>query len=214
MPIRPENFKDLPDDDFRRRRAYLADEAFAIAPAEPWVVTDPIDEKSWDGLVDLPTDVLLRTTDQLGTMLADAHNQWACWIGAIPYEPERPSGFMFGPALDAADEFHAAPFIAAHGYYRQATAALRNALESMASAAALAVHGGVEKFEAWRAGSYEPAFGNMVDRLAQATGPAELDGRFETPGLFGRKPAGLLRRAYGGLCRYTHSRPGHTNADI
>jgi hypothetical protein len=46
---------------------------------------------------------------------------------------------MFEPALDAAAEFHASPFIAVHGWYRQATAALRNALEVMTVASAFAV---------------------------------------------------------------------------
>lgn len=204
----------MPDDDFRRGRAYLADEVFAIAPGEIRSPTDRIDEESWDGLVDLPTDVLLRTTDYLGTMLADAQNQWGRWIEAMPYEPEEPGGFMFDAALDAADEFHAAPFIAAHGYYRQATAGLRNALEGVTTAAALAVHGDNENFRRWREGTYEPAFGNMVERLAQAPGPVGLDAVLGQPGVFGRNPDGLLRRVYAGLCRYAHSRPGHTNGDI
>ncbi len=214
MPLRPENFRALPDDDFRRRRAYLADEVFAIAPGESRPPTDPIDEESWDGLIDLPTDVLLRTTDYLGTMLADAHNQWGRWIEAMPYEPEEPGGFMFDAALDAADEFHAAPFMAAHGYYRQATAGLRNALEGMATSAALAIHGDTENFRRWRDGSYEPAFGNMVERLGLAPQLAEVDAQFGEPRLFGRNPDGLLQRAYTELCRYAHSRPGHTNGDI
>lgn len=54
--------------------------------------------------------------------------------------------------------------------------------------------------------------------LAALTGKApqlaEVDARFGEPGLFGRNPDGLLQRAYAKLCRYSHSRPGHTNGDI
>lgn len=214
MPLRPENFRALPPDDFRRERAYLADEVFAIAPGESSPPTDPIDEGAWDGLINLPTDVLLRTTDYLGTMLADAHNQWGRWIEAMPYEPEGSGGSMFNAALDAADEFHAAPFIAAHGYYRQATAALRKALEGMTIASALAAQADTKNFRAWREGTYEPAFGNMVERLARAPGPAGFDAHLEAPGVFGRNPDGLLQRVYANLCRYAHSQPGHTNGDI
>ena len=48
------------------------------------------------------------------------------------------SGYMFAVSLDVADEFHPSPLIAAHGWYRRATAALRNALELMSAARAQA----------------------------------------------------------------------------
>jgi hypothetical protein len=38
----------------------------------------------------------------------DAFSPWAAWIDALPHE-RAGSPFMFEPALDAADEFHAAP---------------------------------------------------------------------------------------------------------
>ena len=34
------------------------------------------------------------------------------------------------------------------------------------------------------------------------------------PGLIGRKPDGVLRTLYADLCRYAHSKPGYSNADI
>jgi hypothetical protein len=161
----------------------------------------------------LPTDVLLRTTDYLGVMVNDLHEQGAAWIHATPGEPAA-SAFMFEPALDASDEFEAAPFIAAHGWYRQATACLRNALEAMTCAAAFAVRGDSDQYARWREGKQEPRFGNAVELLAADPTLAAIDARLGSPGLFGRKPDGLLRDRYQELCRYAHSRAGHTNSDI
>jgi hypothetical protein len=120
---------------------------------------------------------------------------------------------MFDASLDASDEFWAAPFIAIHGWYRQATASLRNALEGMACAAAFAARNDKAKLEAWRAGSHEPKFGNAIDMLQQVPSLAASEGRLGPPGLIGPRP-GILRETYAGLCRYAHSQPGHTNVDI
>jgi hypothetical protein len=135
------------------------------------------------------------------------------WIRAMPDDPAT-SPFMFDPALDAHSEFQAAPFIAAHGYYRQATAALRNALEAMANAARYAVRQDGSGYQAWRDGTDEPKFGNSVDLLGQDSALAAVDGRLATPGLFGNQPDGVLRSLYRELCRYAHSRPGYSNPDL
>jgi hypothetical protein len=84
MALHPENFRALPADDFRRERAYLADEVFAVPRTSDHRPTEPVDEETWDGMIDLPTDVLLMTSDHMGEMLADAHNQWRHWIEVIP----------------------------------------------------------------------------------------------------------------------------------
>ena len=163
--------------------------------------------------MDLPTDVLLRTTDYLGKIVDDLHDQWAGWVHSIPEEPSQ-SAFMFEPALDASDEFQAAPFAAMHGWYRQATAGLRNAVEAMVCGAAFAVGDDTRRYAEWRAGTQEPRFGNAVDRLAADRELATLDARLGGAGLFGRNPNGIARETYQKLCRYAHSRAGHTNYDI
>jgi len=131
----------------------------------------------------------------------------------MPMQPSD-SQFMFEPALDASDEFQAAPFVAMHGWYRQATAGLRNALEAMACAAAFAVRNDTTKYAGWRAGTSEPKFGNAVELLAADPGLSALDCRLGMPGLFGKKPDGVVQETYSKLCRYAHSQAGHTNADI
>ena len=161
----------------------------------------------------LPTDVLLRTTDYQSSMLEDCHNQWAAWIETTPIEPAQ-SAYMFEPALDAADELHAAPFIAAHGWYRQATAGLRNALEAMSHAAAFAVRNDVQGYTQWRAGALEPKLGNSADLLAADANVAHHEQQLGGAGLFGHNQHGVVREIYAHLCRYAHSHAGHANADI
>lgn len=170
-------------------------------------------QEAWEHIMHLPTDVLLRTTDYLGTMVDDLHEQGSAWIFAWPDELVK-APFMCDAALDASDEFQAAPFIAMHGWYRQATAGLRNALEGMTLAAAFAVRGDTAGLRAWRDGTSEPKFGNAVDMLAEDSRLGAIDGRLGSSGLFGRRPDGIVRGVYSNLCRYAHGRAGHTNADI
>jgi len=104
------------------------------------------------GLMDSPTDVLLQTTDHFGSTFLAMRSISDMWISGIV-----PNGTDLSPILDAYldayDEFEAAPFIAAHGWYRQATAGLRNALEVMAHAAPFALRGEQTAYAAWRDGT-------------------------------------------------------------
>jgi hypothetical protein len=148
-------------------------------------------------------------------MVDDMLTQARVWLESTPNDPTL-MPFMFDAALDAHDEFKAAPFIAAHGWYRQATAALRNALEGMAHAARYAVQNDPAKYRSWRNGTAdEPKFGNSIDIIGQHPAVAATNGRLAAPGLFGtRQVPGVFRNLYAGLCRYAHSQPGYTNGDI
>jgi hypothetical protein len=66
----------LPLDDFRSRRHYLPDEAFAL-PGIYEAPSDPMPEEQWHGLMDFPTDVLLRATDHQGRQAAQLHVLWS-----------------------------------------------------------------------------------------------------------------------------------------
>jgi hypothetical protein len=212
-PSRPEDLRSLDVALFRAERQYLADHIFLGVPGGGAPPSDVVPREAWEGMMDLPTDVLLRTTDYLGRMVDDLHDQGGAWIHAMPMQPSD-SQFMFEPAMDASDEFQAAPFVAMHGWYRQATAGLRNALEAMTCAAGLAVRNDTAHYAGWRAGTFEPKFGNAVELLAADSTLAALDSRIGPPGLFGRNPDGVVQEIYNKLCRYAHSRAGHTNADI
>lgn len=52
---------------FRERRAYLGPEAFAEPGDGIQPPTDLVDRDAWMNLMDLPTDVLLQTTDHFGS---------------------------------------------------------------------------------------------------------------------------------------------------
>src|SRR5215472_18918984 len=100
---------------------------------------------------------------------------------------------MCDALIDAHDEFQAAPFIAAHGLYRQGTAALRNALEVMAHALRFAVRNDQQGFDGWRNGSADPPkFGNSVDLIGRDPAVAAVEAALGGSGLFGAHPNGVL----------------------
>jgi hypothetical protein len=199
---------------YRQRRAYLADHVFAGAPAASKPPSDLLSEEKWASLTDLATDVLLRTTDYLGSMVDDMLTQAYEWLCVLPADPAS-APFVFDAHLDTHDEFKAAPFIAAHGWYRQATAALRNALEVMTHAARFAVRGDTVGFQAWRDGIADsPKFGNSSDLIGQAPAVARIDATLGGAAIFGVNPPGVLRSLYTDVCRYAHSQPGYTDGDI
>jgi hypothetical protein len=199
---------------FREQRAYLSPEAFADPGDGIQSPTDLIDRHAWVHLMDLPTDVVLQTTDHFGSTfraMASLSHMWIC--GIKPDRPDLP--LIFDAYLDAYDEFEAAPFIAAHGWYRQATAGLRNALEVTAHAGRFAIRGDQAGYAAWRDGTADPPkFGNSVDLIGAQPTVATVESTLPAGALFGRNPDGVLRALYQELCRFTHGHPGHTNADI
>jgi hypothetical protein len=211
---KPENVRPISEGSYRERRAYLADHCFLEVPGGDTAPSDLLGPEHWAHLMDLPTDVLLRTTDYLGTMVDDMQTQAYAWLCSMPTEPSA-APFVFGALIDAHDEFQAAPFIAAHGLYRQATAALRNALEVMAHAVRSAVRSDQRGFDCWRNGSADPPkFGNSVDLIGQDSTASAIEVTLGGGSIFGTRPDGVLRSLYANVCRYAHSQPGHTNADI
>jgi hypothetical protein len=132
---------------FREQRVYLSPEAFADSGDGIGAPTDLIDQSTWMHLMDLPTDVVLETTDHFGAMFRAMASLSYMWISAIEVkQPATNLPMAFDAYLDAYDEFEAAPFVAAHGWYRQATAGLRNALEVMTHAARYAIRGEPAKY--------------------------------------------------------------------
>jgi hypothetical protein len=184
----------LPANDFRARRAYLPDQAFGLVTGPAWgPPTDLIPEESWQELINLPTDVLLRTTDRRGTRLAQMNNLWTIWMKSLPGEVET-APFIFNAGWDAADDFNVSVFVTAHGYYRQGLGNLRNALEGMAIAATFA------------ASQDEQALGRWLKGKRVEMKPAAL-----RPSL-GSDITSVLGRLYGELSSYVHPQQNGTNA--
>jgi hypothetical protein len=200
---------------YREKRAYLADHCFFTVPGggKNPKAKNILGKKEWSSLMTLPTDVLLRTTDYLGPMVDDMLTQSYAWLRSLP-DDSTSMPFMFEVALDTHDELNAAPFIATHGWYRQATAALRNALEAMTHAARYAVKNDTAGYTSWRAGGQDPKFGNSIDIIGASGKVAPIETMLGGSALFGNKPNGVMRTLYADVCRYAHSAPGFTNAEI
>jgi len=200
---------------FREWRVYLSPEAFADPGDGIQAPTSLINQKTWMHLMDLPTDVLLQTTDHFGPTFRATASLSHMWICAITPSGNPDLPLVFDAYLDAYDEFEAAPFVAAHGWYRQATAGLRNALEVMVHAARFAIRGDRDKYLAWRDGTADPPkFQNSVEIIKDHSSTAEVEATLPAGALFGRNPDGVIRDLYKELCRFAHGHPGHTNADI
>ncbi len=195
------NLRSLPSRDFRRNRAYLADHVFALSTGKSEKPTDKISRKAWRSLVQLPTDVLLRTTDYQGSIIEDCIRQSSGWNRACPWDA-RQSPVMRIPAMDAWDEFEAAVFMASHGWYRQGTSCLRVALEVVAQGSGYAIRNAVADYEAWREAGGRPEWGTSIGRLKRADPPAATNAVWP-----------VLNRLYGYLSDTTHAHSGRSSAD-
>jgi hypothetical protein len=210
----------LPDDDFRRTRSYLAPHAFATwrmdDPDEPDVWAPPSDLipwEDWDDIMTLPTDVVLKTTSYEGSWAARVHRLASDWIDACPIDPAA-APFMHAPALTAYEEFDAVVFNAVHGYFRQALGCLRNVLETMTAAAAMAVTNNTTKFNAWQSGTDEIRTRDARPLLRDSPEGARMDAAVAPSSIFGHVPTHWIKRRYAELCAYTHGAPGKTNVDF
>jgi hypothetical protein len=204
----------LPSDDFRRRRALLAPHLFADpGTGGDLPPTDLVSREAWKGIIDLPTDVLLRATSHEGSAVDQLHSVCAAWIFTTPME-ETEAPYVFEPALLAHEEFDALAFIALHGYYRQALGCLRNALEQMTVGAGLAVRQDATLFARWRNGE-EVKFGNARDWIAASADGQQLDSLAAPATIFSQDGSDpWLTRLYKRLCGYAHSRAGTNNIDF
>ena len=189
----------LSPDDFRARRNYLPDGAFALVTGTYEGATDLVPQDQWSSLMSGPTDVLLRTSDQCGTSLGQLNLLWSRWAETLPLEVEK-APYMFNAGWDAADDFNAATFTATHGYYRQGMANLRSALDSLTIAASFAVRPNEDGLHRWLSGESEPPkFGNARDQLEASLGPETTE---------------VLKKLYKDLSGYIHSQSDATNATL
>jgi len=98
--------------DFRAHRRKLPPEAFAI-----WIErcdsppSDQIDKDTWDGIVSLPDDVSIRTSDHYGSALKKFWSfwgEWICLVSAVQETVEDPTTCPIAHvACNMIDEFQA-----------------------------------------------------------------------------------------------------------
>jgi hypothetical protein len=210
----------LARDDFRRERALLAPHVFALGPDEPDYPppTDRVPEEAWKHVVDLPTDVLLKTTSYQGSTALHLSELSLGWHRSLPLEEGSIADI---PAWDARDELEALVFIAWHGYYRQALGCLRNALENLLIAVSYQVRiaeaGAADRsrlqreHDEWKRRVIRPGYTRSRQALAATSTGRRVDAAAGEPIL---GAGGLLAERYVQLCGYAHSHPDLTNVAV
>lgn len=154
----------LDPDDFRAHRKVLEPDDFALGSDEPDPPpTDLIDEETWGGIMDLPDDVAIRTTSHQGQRVALLHELWSDWVEVMP-----PNGILLEATFDVADDFSASLFNLTHGFYKQAIASLRNALEVMVVACDCELGNASGRWRKWQEGK-EVSFKESREKLSKRT---------------------------------------------
>lgn len=192
-----------PISDFRTKRALLPDEVFLLVSGKRPGPTDLIAEDIWNGIVHLPDDVALTTSNHHGTQLATLYALWGDWLEAIGDKHDD----LFAGMLDAADCFQASTFNSLHGYYRSALSNLRSALELVAIGALGNLSPADKDYLRWKKQNIGSLpFASCLRKLRGATVPAVRASVL--------KPNGWLDDLYEGLCAYAHSRPDASDGEM
>jgi hypothetical protein len=199
--------------DFRSRRLKLPPEAFAISSGSEPSPSDPLDDATWRGIVFLPDDVSLRTSDHHGETLRRAYEGWGNWVGLILdvqslcNEPTRdPLAVATG---NASDEFQASIYAALTGFYRQAIGSLRPALEAMLAAVYFTAHPDHDAVAQWLEGHEDGRF--WIRRVRLQLANEEPFCRFERSEGELFADGGWFAWLYGILSAYLHGRPAFTD---
>jgi len=106
----------------------LPDEVFGWVTGDRSRQTDLVRKRVWRGIMHLPDDVALTTSNHHGKQLRILYTLWGSWLDAIGDDEDA----LYGAMLDAADCFQSSTFDALHGYYRSALSNLRAALDLVA----------------------------------------------------------------------------------
>jgi hypothetical protein len=188
--------KDLPLTDFRAVRRVLEPDDFA-ASGDEVSPTDPIDQGTWHGIMDLPDDVAITTSNHYGTSLKLLYSLWGDWVDSIGMPDNMDE--LYNCMFDAADCFQCTTFDFVHGFYRSALANLRSALELVT----IGTYGNIDptdkQFCGWKSGASELSFTPVRRRLLEVCKGGQGSWLLESDG--------PLAIAFRDLCRYTHSRP-------
>jgi len=143
-------------EDFRLERYKLPPEAFAIGPEKEQEPTDLIDQETWRNLVWLPDDVSLRTSEHHGTLLRRANQFLGYWcslileLQSLVADPREDAIAL--TCLHAHDDFQASLYTALTGFYRQAIASLRTAMEAVLTGTYFKVFPNQSNFQLWADG--------------------------------------------------------------
>lgn len=218
--------KPLDSNDFRSFRLVLEPDDFAEGSDQPNAApSDLIDKETWEGIVALPDDVSIRTSNEHGTALRRLWfywDQWICLVGALQHadEPGLP-GAIAHVACEATDEFQASIFCSMVGFYRAAFSSLRNILEHVTVGLHSELSGDFAFFEEWLRGQKQLSFGGAADLLPKYGRLARLESHWKGrvgDDLFGQaglaKSGGFARRLFRELSKFVHGAPGFVDSDF
>ena len=176
-------------------RTLLPDEAFALVNGPRPGPTDLVAGDVWNGIMHLPDDVAITTSNHHGSQLAFLYSLWGDWLEAMGDEHDE----LFTGMLDAADCFQSSTFDSLHGYYRSALANLRSAVELVAIGALGNLSSNDEVYLRWKKNEGDLAFPSCRKRLNGAVKEPVRTLLF--------KQNGWMEGLYYKLCGYAHSRP-------
>jgi hypothetical protein len=213
--------KPLPVSDFRAVRIVLEPDDFAVSSGKPDIPTDLIDKEIWDGIMVLPDDVSVRTSNHQGQFLGALYRLQATWTrSAIGGDQD----MLHEVALYSIDELDASLFNMLHGYYRQAVGCLRNILELIVFGTYCQLANRQSAFEDWSAGQSKTSFRAACNQLAALATAQDLNTYLHETfqdslivllkGTAITKDGGWVQRLYAELCDYSHSRPKATNVGL
>ncbi|CPF06304.1 hypothetical protein [Burkholderia pseudomallei] len=159
--------------------------------------SDLVDQDVWDGIMHLPEDVSIRTSNHNGIRLRLMYSLWGDWIQTVgnPLEPDE----IFENLLSAGECFQCSTFNFLHGYYRAAIAELRTALELVMIGAYGSLFPMDRDYVAWKEGSGDLTFGRCRSRLLGNLRKEQAKWMFEN--------GNMLAVTYQALCNFSHSRP-------
>jgi hypothetical protein len=93
--------KRLHSGDFRATRTLLPDEVFLLVNGPRPGPTDLVPEDVWNGIMHLPDDVALTTSNHHGAQLAALHALWGGWIEAIGDKQDELFSGMLEPIVSS-----------------------------------------------------------------------------------------------------------------
>ena len=210
--------KSLDTADFRAIRMVLEPDDFAVSDGKPDIPTNLVDKQTWHGIVDLPDDVSIRTSNHQGTILKELYALQSIWTSHAIGDGQ---DLLFEVLLYTIDELDAVLFNALHGYYRQAIGCLRNIVELVLFGTHCQMAQDTIIFEQWKAGQYENSFGGTCTLLLQHAPVQALNTFLRSivnDTIINRRNApqsgGWARRLYAELCEYSHSHSNATNVGL
>lgn len=194
-PVRPT--------DFRATRTLLPDEAFALSSGPTPGPTDLVSDDVWSGIMHLPDDVAIRTSDHHGSQLATLESLWGDWLEAMGNQHDE----LFAGMLDAADCFQASTFDSLHGYYRSALSNMRSGIELVAIGSLGNLTPKDKDYLRWRKENLGSLpFGSCIKKLRRVTKATVPTSVFA--------PNGWMETLYQELCAYAHSRPDASDGEM